>query len=50
MAKANINIDRMAMMNKALKCFKDCKNVDPAIREWEVHLAANQTWDDLKIS
>ena len=48
LAKASINIDRMAMMNKALKCFKDCGNFDPAIREWEARPAATQTWDNLK--
>jgi hypothetical protein len=48
LAKANINIDRMAMMNKALKCFKDCGKFDPAIREWEARSVANQAWDNLK--
>jgi hypothetical protein len=48
LAKVNINIERMAMMNKALKCFKDCRNFDPAIQEWEARLVANQTWDNLK--
>jgi hypothetical protein len=48
LAKANINIDQMAMMKKALKCFKDCGNFDPAIQEWEARLVAYQTWDNLK--
>ena len=49
LAKANINWDRRAMMNKALKSFKDAGNYEPAIREWEARPAATQTWDNLKV-
>ncbi len=35
LAKANINWDWRAMMNKALKSFKDAGSYEPAIREWE---------------
>jgi hypothetical protein len=35
LAKANINWDRRAMMNKALKSFKDAGSYKPAIRERE---------------
>ena len=48
LAKVNINIDRLAMMSKALKCFKDCGNFDPAIRGWEACPAVTQTRDNLK--
>jgi hypothetical protein len=33
LAKANINWDRWAMLNKALKSFKDAGSYEPAIRE-----------------
>jgi hypothetical protein len=49
LAKANINWDRQAMMNKALKSFKDVGSYKPAIREWEARPVATQTWDNLKI-
>ncbi len=48
-AKVNINWDRRAMMNKALKSFKDAGSYEPAIREWEAQPAATQTWDNLKV-
>jgi hypothetical protein len=35
LAKANINWDWRAMMNKALKSFKDAGSYEPAIWEWE---------------
>ena len=35
LAKANIIWDRQAMMNKALKSFKDAGSYEPAIQEWE---------------
>jgi hypothetical protein len=43
LVKAHINIDQMTMMNKALKCFKDCGDFVPAIKEWEARLVATQT-------
>jgi hypothetical protein len=49
LVKANINWDRRAMMNKALKYFKDARSYKPAIREWEARPVATQTWDNLKI-
>ncbi len=49
LAKANINWDRWAMMNKALKSFKDAGCYKPAIRQWEAQPVATQTWDNLKI-
>jgi hypothetical protein len=36
------------MMNKALKCLKDCGDFEPAIRKWEAKPVASQTWDNLK--
>jgi hypothetical protein len=35
LAKANINWDRRAMMNKAQKSFKDVRSYEHAIHEWE---------------
>jgi hypothetical protein len=49
LAKANIIWDRRAMMNKALKSFKDARSYKPATREWEARPVATQTWDNLKI-
>jgi hypothetical protein len=49
LAKANINWDWWAMLNKALKSFKDAGSYKPAIREWEARPVATQTWDNLKI-
>jgi hypothetical protein len=49
LAKANINWDWQAMMNKALKSFKDAGSYKPTIREWEARPVATQTWDNLKI-
>jgi hypothetical protein len=37
------------MMAKALKCFKDAGNFDPAIREWEARPMAAQTYANLKV-
>jgi hypothetical protein len=49
LAKANINWERRAMMNKVLKSFKDAGSYKPAIRKWEAWPVATQTWDNLKI-
>ncbi len=49
LVKANINWDQRAMMNKALKSFKDAGSYKHAIREWEARPVATQTWDNLKI-
>jgi hypothetical protein len=49
LAKANITWDWRAMMNKALKSFKDAGDYAPTIREWEARSVATQTWDNLKI-
>ncbi len=49
LAKANINWDWRAMMNKALKSFKNAGSYEHAIREWEARPVATQTWDNLKI-
>jgi hypothetical protein len=49
LAWANIIWDRRAMMNKALKSFKDAGKYDAAIREWEARPIASQTWDNLKV-
>ncbi len=35
LARANVQVDEQAMMAKALKCFKDAGDFDPAIRKWE---------------
>jgi hypothetical protein len=42
LAKANINWDRRAMMNKTLKSFKDAGSYKPAIHEWEAQPVATQ--------
>jgi hypothetical protein len=49
LAWANIIWDQCAMMNKALKSFKDAGKYDAAIREWEVYPISSQTWDNLKV-
>jgi hypothetical protein len=49
LVKANITWDRQAMMNKALKSFKDAEDYKPAIHKWEAPPVATQTWDNLKI-
>ena len=49
LARANIHWDRRAMMNKALKSFKDAGDYDAAIREWEARPVAIQTWENLKV-
>jgi hypothetical protein len=48
LARASIIIDQRAMMNKALKCLKDCGDFEPAIRKWEAKPVVSQTWDNLK--
>ncbi len=48
LANANINRDWRAVMNKALKSFKDAGSYKPTIREWEAQPVATQTWDNLK--
>jgi hypothetical protein len=37
------------MMAKALKCFKDAGDFDPAIREWEARPMPAQTYANLKV-
>jgi hypothetical protein len=49
LAKANINWDQRAMMNKALKSFKYAGSYKPAICEWEARPVATKTWENLKI-
>ncbi len=49
MARANIQIDEIAMMVKALKSFKDAGNFDAAICEWEARPVATQTYANLKV-
>ena len=49
LARANIHWDWRAMMNKALKSFKDAGDYDAAIREWEARPIATQTWENLKV-
>jgi hypothetical protein len=48
LAKANITWDQWAIMNKALKSFKDVGDFEPAIRKWEAQPVAIQTWENLK--
>ncbi len=48
LAKANITWDQQAMMNKALKSFKDAGDFEPAIHKWEACPVAIQTWENLK--
>jgi hypothetical protein len=40
--------DNCAMMNKALKSFKDAGVYNSAVREWESKPLADQTWANLK--
>jgi hypothetical protein len=47
--RANVQVDERAMMAKALKCFKDAGDFDPAIREWEARPVAMQTYANLKV-
>ncbi len=49
LARANVHVDERAMMAKALKCFKDAGDFDPAIREWEARPMAAQTYANLKV-
>ncbi len=49
LAKANITWDWRAMMNKALKSFKDAGDCEPTICKWEARPVATQTWVNLKI-
>jgi hypothetical protein len=48
LARANVQIDKQAMMLKALKCFKDAGDYDALIQEWEAKPAATQTYANLK--
>jgi hypothetical protein len=49
LAHANIQIDKQAMMVKALKSFKDAGDFDAAIRKWEARSVATQTYANLKV-
>jgi hypothetical protein len=49
LARANVQVDERAMMAKALKCFKDAGDFDPAIREWEARPMPAQTYANLKV-
>ena len=48
LARAGVTWDTRAMMNKALKSFKDAGNYDAAVREWEAKPIGVQTWANLK--
>ena len=48
LAKANITWDRWAIMNIALKSFKDAGDFEPTIGEWEARPVTIQTWENLK--
>jgi hypothetical protein len=48
LACVNVQIDKHAMMLKALKSFKDAGDYDAPIREWEARLAAAKTYANLK--
>jgi hypothetical protein len=48
LAHANVQIDKRAMMLKALKYFKDAGNYNTPIQEWEARPAATQTYANLK--
>jgi hypothetical protein len=49
LVRANVLIDKRAMMAKALKSFKDAGDFNPAIQEWEVRPVATQTYANLKV-
>jgi hypothetical protein len=49
LARANVQVDERAMMAKALKCFKEAGDFDPAIREWEARPQLAQTYANLKV-
>jgi hypothetical protein len=46
---ANIQINKQAMMVKALKSFKDAGDFYAAIRKWEARPLAAQTYANLKV-
>ena len=48
LARAGVTWDTRAMMNKALKSFKDAGDYDAAVREWEAKPVGTQTWANLK--
>jgi hypothetical protein len=48
LANANVQIDKHAMMLKALKSFKDAGNYNAPIWEWEARPAATQTYANLQ--
>ncbi len=48
LTRAGVTWDRRAMMNKALKSFKDAGNYNAPIWEWAACPVAMQTWDNLK--
>jgi phosphoglycerate dehydrogenase-like enzyme len=49
LARANIQVYQCAMMVKALKSFKDARDFDSAIQEWEARPAVLQTYKNLKV-
>jgi hypothetical protein len=49
LAHANIQINKQAMMVKALKSFKDAGDFDAAISKWEARPVATQTYANLKV-
>jgi hypothetical protein len=49
LAHANIQIDKEAIMVKALKSFNDAGNFDAAICKWEARPVATQTYANLKV-
>ena len=48
LARAGVTWGTRAMMNKALKSFKDAGDYDAAVREWESKPIGVQTWANLK--
>lgn len=48
LARAGVTWDTRAMMNKALKSFKDAGDYDAPVREWEARPVVDQTWANLK--
>lgn len=49
LARCQVLWPKEACMNSTLKAFKDTRDYDIAIREWEAKPEASKTWDNLKV-
>jgi hypothetical protein len=48
LARAGVTRDTRAMLNNALKSFKDAGDYDAAVHKWDARPLAAQTWANLK--